>query len=61
MATIVIKDLPESMELDRAAMRAITGGSRFRTGNPVATRPVARRVQIFDLSRSKSLRPPPAP
>jgi hypothetical protein len=26
MATIVIKDLQESVELDRKAMRAITGG-----------------------------------
>lgn len=30
MATIVIKDLPENMELDRQAMQAISGGSRMR-------------------------------
>jgi len=60
MATIVIKDLPESMELDRAAMRAITGGSRFSGAGPGATRPVARRIQIFDLTRSGPAKPPPA-
>lgn len=35
MATIVIKDLPENLELDRQAMQAITGGSRMR-GRPLA-------------------------
>jgi hypothetical protein len=30
MATIVIKDLPENMDLDHQAMVAITGGSRNR-------------------------------
>nr|WP_322028995.1 hypothetical protein [Paraburkholderia sp. J76] len=29
MSIIVIKDLPESVELDRQAMAAITGGARF--------------------------------
>lgn len=28
MSTLVIKDLPESVELDRQAMAAITGGAR---------------------------------
>lgn len=28
MANITIKDLPESIELDREAMHAITGGAR---------------------------------
>lgn len=36
MATIVIKDLPENMDLDRQAMQAITGGSRLR-GSPAAS------------------------
>lgn len=36
MATIVIKDLPENMDLDRQAMLAITGGARLR-GRPAAT------------------------
>ena len=35
MANIVIKDLPENTELDRKAMRAITGGrSTQRLGMP---------------------------
>ena len=39
MARIVIKDLKESVELDRAAMRQITGGwSRQRlSGIPIPT------------------------
>lgn len=28
MSTLVIKDLPESIELDREAMKAVTGGAR---------------------------------
>jgi hypothetical protein len=28
MSTIVIKDLPESVDLDRQAMRAVVGGAR---------------------------------
>ncbi|HJV88609.1 MAG TPA: hypothetical protein VJ698_24300 [Noviherbaspirillum sp.] len=35
MAHIVIKDLPDSMELDRKAMVAIIGGARTR-GRPQA-------------------------
>ena len=31
MATIVIKDLSENLDLDRKAMRAIAGGSRLRS------------------------------
>jgi hypothetical protein len=51
MATIVIKDLPESTELDRQAMIAITGGARFRASAAGVTRPAVRRIQLFDLSR----------
>lgn len=32
MTTIAIKDLPASVDLDRQAMRAITGGARFGGG-----------------------------
>lgn len=35
MAIIVIKDLPESIDLDRQAMLAITGGARVR-GRPTS-------------------------
>jgi hypothetical protein len=31
MASISIKDLSENVDLDRKAMRAITGGSRLRS------------------------------
>lgn len=41
MATIVIRDLPESVDLDREAMRTITGGARLR-GQPGAARALAR-------------------
>jgi hypothetical protein len=54
MATIVIKDLPESTELDRQAMVAITGGARFRASATGVTRPAARRIQLFDLSRGST-------
>lgn len=53
MASIVIKDLQESTELDRQAMHAIAGGSRFRagaTGSGSAARADARRVRLFDLA-----------
>ncbi|HEY1147072.1 MAG TPA: hypothetical protein VGF27_00775 [Pseudoduganella sp.] len=60
MATIVIKDLPENIDLDRAAMRALVGGSRFRGAGPGAARPVVRRIQLFDLSRGRTAKAPPA-
>jgi hypothetical protein len=58
MATIVIKDLPESTELDRQAMVAITGGARFRAGATGVARPAVRRIQLFDLSRGDSTKAP---
>lgn len=33
MAVIVIRDLPDSVDLDREAMTAILGGSRFAGGS----------------------------
>ena len=50
MASIVIKDLTESTELDRKAMLAIAGGSRMRAGGGVLVRPTARRVRLYDIS-----------
>lgn len=35
MATIVIKDLPDNVELDREAMLAVVGGARTR-GQPAS-------------------------
>jgi hypothetical protein len=60
MATIVIKDLPESTELDRQAMLAITGGSRFRTGARTVGRAAIERVRLFDLSRGGAGKKSPA-
>ena len=53
MATIVIKDLSESTELDRQAMLAIAGGARFRAaaaGAGSAARADLRRIRLFDLA-----------
>jgi hypothetical protein len=53
MATIVIKDLSESTELDRQAMLAITGGARFRAGaagTASGARAAVRRIRLFDLT-----------
>lgn len=63
MATIVIKDLTESTELDRQAMLAIAGGSRVRTGAGPA-RPGPRRIRLFDpgagsAARQATARPSP--
>jgi hypothetical protein len=60
MATIVIKDLPESTELDRQAMLAISGGSRFRAGATVARRPAVQRIRLYDLSAGGAGKKPPA-
>ncbi len=57
MATIVIKDLPESTELDRQAMLAIIGGSRFRAGATVVGRAASQRVRLFDLAPGRAARP----
>ncbi|NRO95571.1 hypothetical protein GWC77_06415 [Paraburkholderia sp. NMBU_R16] len=38
MATLVIQDLPESVELDRQAMSAITGGSMVQVHRTLFTR-----------------------
>ena len=56
MATIVITDLLESMELDREARQAIIGGSRFRGRSAPIGRPAPQRVRLFDLAAGK----PPA-
>jgi len=63
MATIVIHDLPESSELDRQAMHAIAGGSRFRSAGAGAalTRANERRVRLFDLAPGSAATPPASP
>ena len=59
MATIVIKDLTESTELDRQAMLAITGGSRFRAGATVVGRTAIQRVRLVDFSPHGAGKKPP--
>ncbi len=54
MATIVIKDLPDSIELDRQAMSTITGGSRAGgrpsyAGRPVAGHSILRNTRIVNF------------
>jgi hypothetical protein len=48
MASIVIKDLSDNLELDRKAMRAITGGSR--AGSSSASRSQLRAAGTAPLS-----------
>lgn len=48
MATIDIKDLQESVDLDRQAMRTITGGARL-SGRPM--RPASAPARIVDYPR----------
>lgn len=57
MGIIVIKDLQENVELDRQAMLAISGGSRWRAGGGALRRGPARAVRIFDLARRAPARP----
>ena len=61
MATITIKDLPESTELDRQAMLATAGGARLRAGAAGRMRPAARKLRLFDFapgSAPAAARPP---
>jgi hypothetical protein len=47
MATIVIKDLTDSINLDHEAMVAITGGSRSRNRPTFAGRMAPRSSRLF--------------
>jgi hypothetical protein len=49
MGTIVIKDLSDNLELDRKAMRAITGGSRLRSQVRVAGAAPSAAPRIVDF------------
>jgi hypothetical protein len=53
MATIVIRDLSESTELDLQARQAIVGGARFRGRSAPIGRPAQQRVRLFDLAAGK--------
>jgi hypothetical protein len=49
MGTLTIKDLPENVELDRKAMQAVAGGSRWRgtAGSAGAAKPRAQGLVDF--------------
>jgi hypothetical protein len=57
MASIVIKDLPESIDLDRQAMTAIFGGARIRGRQGSVGRTIFRsgRVVNFPYFRTGAL------
>jgi hypothetical protein len=57
MATITIKDLTESVDLDRRAMTAITGGARTGTRQPFAAQTDLRSNRIVDYPTGVSRRP----
>ena len=60
MGIIVIKDLQENLELDRQAMLAISGGSRFRTGSAGVRRDVLRGHGLVNFAQKAApKRPPP--
>ncbi|HTJ92857.1 MAG TPA: hypothetical protein VL424_07075 [Pararobbsia sp.] len=51
MASLTIKDLPESIELDRAAMTTIVGGARTSNPSPFSTlsaTSMPRPSRVFD-------------
>jgi len=48
MSTIVIKDLPESVDLDRQAMKSVIGGARTAGRQGVFGRAVPSSDRIFD-------------
>ncbi|MDT3671447.1 MAG: hypothetical protein ROZ37_14095 [Aromatoleum sp.] len=62
MATIVIKDLPENVDLDREAMRAVIGGARLRGASPSRpSRPTrAARPAAASGRQDSSRRPSPS-
>jgi hypothetical protein len=59
MAIIVINDLAENIDLDRKAMHAIAGGSRFRSWTGAVGKQQARGRRIVDF-RTPPVRKPPA-
>lgn len=57
MANIVIKDLTESVDLDRQAMVAITGGSRTPGRQAFPVQNTSRSNRIVDYPAGFSHRP----
>lgn len=58
MATIVIKDLTENIDLDRQAMASIVGGARTR-GRYIPTRRAASTTRIVNYPRGFAGNLPP--
>jgi hypothetical protein len=60
MATIVIKDLPDNLDLDRKAMQAVMGGSRVRSQVRAAGSAPATSQGIVDFKTRAAPRATPA-
>jgi hypothetical protein len=58
MASIVIKDLPESIDLDRQAMGAIAGGARTRGRPSFPVRTIFRGSRILAYPAGLASTPP---
>jgi hypothetical protein len=48
MATLAIKDLPDSVDLDRQAMAAIVGGARSSARYGSLLQPASGPARLFD-------------
>jgi len=59
MASIVIKDLSDNLELDRKAMQAISGGSRLRSQVRVAGSAPVSSPGIVDFKNRAAPRSAP--
>lgn len=57
MTIIVIKDLAESVELDRQAMVAITGGARSRGRQPFIESTLFRSARIVNYPTGFTSKP----
>lgn len=57
MATIVIKDLPESLELDRQSMLAIAGGARIGARHGLAGRTLPSSTRIINYPATIGYQP----
>lgn len=57
MATITIKDLTDSVELDRRAMAAISGGARSGGRQPLPVQRAVGSTRIVDYPAGISRKP----
>ncbi|MGZ3158614.1 MAG: hypothetical protein ACXU7H_05980 [Burkholderiaceae bacterium] len=58
MTTIVIKDLPENVELDHEAMIAITGGARVGGRSGTAAQSILRGTSIANYPTGGTVKRP---